>query len=85
MKVIVGQYLRVDNPELLEAALKQYSIRYRNDQDPLSWALHLLMFADTKISSLTSVGISAHPEFAALSYTELCNTIDKHLFEYSHL
>jgi len=85
MQAVVGKYLRVECPELLESALKQYSIRYRNDQHPLSWALYILMFADTKISSLASVGISAHPEFEALSYTELCNTIDKHLFEYSHL
>lgn len=84
MDTVVSQYLRVDSPELLEKTLNQYRIRYRNDQSPLSWALHLLTFADTKITGFESVGISVLPEYAALSPTELCNVIDKHLYEFSN-
>lgn len=85
MAIVVSHYLTVENPVALEAALKQFNIRYREDQSPLAWAHHLLMFADKKINEFPSLGIRVHPEFVSLSPTDLCNTIDKHLFEYSHL
>jgi predicted Fe-S protein YdhL (DUF1289 family) len=83
MQVIVGQYLQVDNPAQLESLLKQEAIRYRDDQHPLSWALFALMFADSKIRQWSDAGLSPHAPYASLSPADLCNLIDKHLYEYS--
>lgn len=83
MQEIVGQYLTVEHPELLKSALTQWCIRHRDDQHPFSWALYVLMFADQKIKDLSAVGISVFSEYADLSLTDLCNVIDKHLYEYA--
>lgn len=83
MQTIVGQYLTVENPVLLKTALEQWSIRHRDDQHPLSWALFALMFADRKIKQLSDVGVSVFSDYAKLSLEDLCNVIDKHLYEYA--
>jgi predicted Fe-S protein YdhL (DUF1289 family) len=83
MQAVVGEYLTVENPELLKALLEQWSIRHRDDQNPLSWALYALMFADTKISHFSEAGIIPHPPYAAYSPSDLCNLIDKHLYQHS--
>lgn len=83
MQEIVGQYLTVENPELLKSALTQWSIRHRDDQHPLSWALFVLWFGDKKIKELSEVGISVFEAYAGYSVSDLCNLIDKHLYEHS--
>lgn len=83
MQVIAGQYLTVENPALLKSALEQWSIRHRDDQHPLSWALYALMFADNKMADLRDVGVIPHADYAHYSINDLCNLIDKHLYEYA--
>lgn len=83
MQEIVGQYLTVENPALLKSALNQLSIRHRDDQHPLTWALFALMFGTKKIKDLSEVGVSVFKDYTSLSLDELCITIDKHLYEYA--
>jgi predicted Fe-S protein YdhL (DUF1289 family) len=84
MQEIVGQYLIVDNPALLKSTLNEWSIRHRDDQHPLSWALFVLRFGETKIKDLKAVGIIPNPEYAHLSLSELFNHMDKALFDYAN-
>lgn len=83
MQNIVGLYVTVDNPELLKSVLGQWSIRHRDSQHPLSWALFALRHADTKIKNLGEIGIVAQSDYAQLSLTDLFNIIDKHLYEHA--
>jgi hypothetical protein len=83
MVAIVGQYITVKDADVVRATLDRYSIRYREDQDPLTWALHLLMFAGNKVVSAAEVGLVVHAPYDTLPLDQLCNTIDKQLYAYS--
>jgi predicted Fe-S protein YdhL (DUF1289 family) len=82
MQNIVGQYLHVENTDLLRSFLEQNSIRYRDDQHPLSWALYALRHADTKIKVLDEIGIVVRAQYSSLSLTDLFNTLDTHLYRH---
>lgn len=83
MVAVVGRYIAVQDPVLLRSTLDRYSVRYREDQDPLSWALHLMMAAGKKIGHPSEVGFSVHAPHDALTIEALCNTIDKALYQHS--
>jgi hypothetical protein len=80
---IVADFISVTAQAKLEQALKQWGVRYREDDEPLSWALQLLKFADDKIESLAGVGLQAKEQYASLSMHALCNIIDKALYQYA--
>lgn len=83
MVEIVGRYLSVEDPALLKTMLDRYSIRYRDDQDPLTWALHFLMFGSNKCAHAAELGLKIHPPHDTVPLDQLCNIIDKQLYQYS--
>lgn len=83
MTEIVAKYITVYSIEKLKTTLEVWSIRFRDDEHPLSWAMHLLMHGDEKIESAESVGLIVHEGYQKLSFTDLCNTIDRDLYQHA--
>lgn len=83
MVTIVGRYITVKDPALVRALLDRYAIRYREDQDPLTWALHLIMFAGKRFTQASEVGLQIHAPHDTLAIEQLCNMIDKELYLHS--
>lgn len=81
---IVSKYLNVVDEAKLKSVLDRWSIRYRDDHSPHSLAMQLLVFADEKIKSAESVGLEILDDYAALSFTDLCNTMDRELYRLSN-
>lgn len=80
---IVADFLSVTSTEKLKQALKQWGVRHREDDKPETWALQLLKFADRKITAPEEVGLKIKEDFQHLSMHELCNTVDKALYQHS--
>ncbi len=80
---IAAGFIEVIAKERLIDALHRWGVRYREDDHPLTWALQLLKFADEKINFIAEVGLQAKPDYQSLSMTELCNAIDKALYEHA--
>jgi hypothetical protein len=80
---VVEQFIEVTDPKQVRRALRKWGIRFRQDDAPLTWALHLLKFADDRIEDINDVGIKVKADYAEYPLRKLANVIDIALYKHA--
>ncbi|RCV89414.1 DUF1289 domain-containing protein [Billgrantia montanilacus] len=78
---VAGRFLRVVDPELLEAQLQRHGIRFRPEQPALSRAVELLRVGRTRIQALPRYGLVPVEAALGLDVAELHARLSQALAE----
>jgi predicted Fe-S protein YdhL (DUF1289 family) len=70
---LVGEYVQVKNPELLQSQLQRFAVRYHPDAPPEAWVMDLLRAGSDRIRNLEAYGLQTTPKAQNLSPTALFN------------
>ncbi|MCK0768811.1 DUF1289 domain-containing protein [Chromohalobacter canadensis] len=78
---VASRFLRVEDPECLEAQLIRHRIRFRSEQPALSRAIELLRVGRTRMQDLSRYGLQRHASVARLAPDALYAALQEALMQ----
>jgi len=81
--IVMKDKIEITNKQLLIEQLIQHNIRYRQEQDPLCWAYHLLRVMNHKVETLMQAGFVIKLNYQHFTLRQLFTLIDMELLKLS--